>query len=254
MIKLIVSDVDGTLLLKNETVLDSRIMLSLQKLLDSGKKVAVASGRTYRSLAEIFKPLSDKLYFICCDGSTTVLDGKVLYTRSIGIGDVMTVVNHPSYSDCGIILCTPKMSYILKGGEDFAKEAYRQSLEEPQYLSGLYGLGELIVKICIYSKNGKAKPLGFMPKSLRISYLSDTWCEYVSTISNKGLAVSDLQMRLYLSKFDTLAMGDGINDIEMMKKAKYTVSVPNALDELKAFCNIHAEDAASFLEGVPNLM
>ncbi len=254
MIKLIVSDVDGTLLLKNESVLDSRIMLSLQKLLDGGKNVAVASGRTYRSLAEIFKPLSDRLYFICCDGSTTVHNGKVLYTRSIAIGDVMTVVNHPSYSDCGVILCTPKMSYILRGGEDFAKEAYRQSLEEPQYLSGLYGLTEPIVKICIYSKDGKAKPMGFMPKSLRVSYLSGSWCEYVSTIANKGLAVSDLQMRLYLSKFDTLAMGDGVNDMEMMKKAKYAVSVPYACDELKAVCNIHAEDAANFLEANPNLM
>ena len=248
MIKLVVSDVDGTLLLKNEEVLDSRIMLSLQKLIDGGITTAVASGRTYGSLCEIFKPLSDKLYFICCDGAVTVLDGKVLYTRSIPTTDVISIINHPSYIDCGIILCTPTKSYILKGDEDFALEAYRQSLEKPDYLSSFYGLCEPIVKICVFSKDGKAKPVSFMPKSLRVSYLSDTWCEYVSVIANKGLAVSDLQMRLYLSKFDTLAIGDGINDIEMMKKAKYSVSVPNSVKELKNFCNLHTDDVSEFLE------
>ena len=253
MIKLTVSDVDGTLLLKNETVLDSRILLSLQKLLDGGMKVAVASGRTYGSLCDIFKALSDKLNFICCDGAVTVQGDKVLYTRSISINDVISVINHPNYNDCGIILCTPKKSYILRGGEDFAEEAYRQSLEKCEFLASFYGLCEPVVKICIYSKDGKAKPMNFMSKSLRVSYLSDTWCEYVSTISNKGLAVSDLQMRLYLSKFDTLAIGDGKNDIEMMKKAKYAVSVPGSDAELESICNIHAEDAGTFLESIPNL-
>lgn len=253
MIKLIVSDVDGTLLLKDESVLDSKIMLSLQKLVDSGINVSVASGRTYKSLTEIFKPLSNKLYFICCDGGTTILDGKVLYTRTIAASDVLTVLNHPSYSDCGIILCTPKTSYILRGDEAFSHEAYRQSLENPEFLSGFYGLQEPVVKICIFSKDGKAKPMPFMPKSLRVSYLSNTWCEYVSVIANKGLAVSDLQMRLYLSKFDTLAIGDGINDIEMMKKAKYCVSVPNCSDELYKVCTIHVRDVAQFLDSIPDL-
>lgn len=253
MIKLTVSDVDGTLLLKNETVLDSRILLSLQKLLDGGMKVAVASGRTYGSLCDIFKPLSDKLYFICCDGAVTVQNDKVLYTRSISTNDVISVINHPNYSNCGIILCTPKKSYILRGDEAFSEEAYRQSLEKSEFLTSFYGLCEPVVKICIFSKEGKAKPMNFMSKALRVSYLSDTWCEYVSTISNKGLAVSDLQMRLYLSKFDTLAIGDGVNDIEMMKKAKYAVSVPDSSPELEAVCNIHAEDVGAFLDGVQNL-
>lgn len=253
MVKLTVSDVDGTLLLKDETVLDSRIMLSLQKLVENNMKVAVASGRTYRSLCEIFKPLSNKLYFICCDGSTTILDGKVLYTRPIPSSDVFTVLNHPSYSNCGIILCTPKTSYILRGDEDFCQEALRQSLEKAEFLDGIYKLQEPVIKICIFSKDGKAKPMSFMPKSLRVSYLSDSWCEYVSTIANKGLAVSDLQMRLYLSKLDTLAIGDGVNDVEMMKKAKYSVAVQGACEQLKNVCNLYTDDVAAFLDNLQNL-
>ena len=83
--------------------------------------------------------------------------------------------------------------------------------------------------------------------------MSDSWCEYVSTIANKGLAVSDLQMRLYLSKLDTLAIGDGVNDVEMMKKAKYSVAVQGACEQLKNVCNLYTDDVAAFLDNLQNL-
>ncbi|MBR2021258.1 MAG: HAD hydrolase family protein, partial [Clostridia bacterium] len=104
-----------------------------------------------------------------------------------------------------------------------------------------------IVKIAIWDKNGNAEPLGFLPKSLRVAYNVGEWCEYTSAISNKGLAVSDLQMRLYLTKFDTCAIGDGVNDIEMMKKAKVAVSANGAGQELRSVCNRHTDNVAEFL-------
>lgn len=250
MIKLVVSDVDGTILTKGQTSVPDSIFKAIENLKSAGKKVAVASGRTYASLENLFAPVKKDLYFICCDGAVIVHNDKVLYCKQIGVGDVIDVIKRPEYENCGILLCTPKISYVIQGSEDFAITAETQSGEETFYVERLYDIKEPIVKIAVWSKDGNAEQLNFMPKSLRVAYNVGEWCEYTSAISNKGLAVSDLQMRLYLTKFDTAAVGDGINDVEMMKKAKVTACANEAHEDLKAVCAYHTEDVAGFLENL----
>ena len=252
MIKLVVSDVDGTILKKGEESVPARVFEAIEKLKKAGKKVAVASGRTYGSLLKLFAPVKEDLYFICCDGAVTIHNDKVIYCKQIGIGDVMDVIRRPEYEGHGIVLCTPKTSYAVQGGDDFLAVAYCQSGEYALRNERLYDIKDPVAKIAVWSKSESATPLNFLPKSLRVAYNVGEWCEYTSAISNKGLAVSDLQMRLYLTKFDTAAIGDGINDVEMMKKAKIAVSANNAVEELKGVCNYHTEDVAGFLENLCN--
>lgn len=250
MIKLIVSDVDGTILTKEQNEVSGEMLCAIDALKKAGKKVAVASGRTYGSLENLFSAVKEDLYFICCDGAVIIHNDKVIYCKQIGVGDVIDVIKRPQYENCGILLCTPKIPYVIQGSEDFAITSETQSGEETFYVEKLYDIKEPIVKIAIWSREGNAEPVKFLPKSLRVAYNAGEWCEYTSAISNKGLAVSDLQMRLYLTKLDTAAIGDGVNDIEMMKKAKIAVSANGAGDELKAVCSYHTEDVAGFLENL----
>ena len=250
MIKLVVSDVDGTILKKGEEIVPARVFEAIEKLKKAGKKVAVASGRTYNSLVKLFSPVKEDLYFICCDGAVTIHNDKVIYCKQIGIGDVMDVIRRPEYDSHGVILCTPKTSYALRGGDDFLATAYCQSGEYVLREEKLYDIKDPVVKIAVWSKCGAAAPLNFLPKSLRVAYNVGEWCEYTSAISNKGLAVSDLQMRLYLTKFDTAAIGDGVNDVEMMKKAKIAVSANCAVQSLKDVCEFHTDDVAGFLDNL----
>ena len=250
MIKLIVSDVDGTILTNGNTEVSDKVFKAIEKLKSAGKIVAVASGRTYGSLEKLFAPVKQDLYFICCDGAVIIRNDKVVYCKQIGAGDVMDVIRRPEYDGYGILLCTPKIPYVIQGSEDFSITAETQSGEETFYVEKLYDIKDPIVKIAVWSKDGRAEPLNFLPKSLRVAYNVGEWCEYTSAISNKGLAVSDLQMRHYLTKFDTAAVGDGVNDIEMMKKAKIAASANRASDSLKICCNYHTDDVAGFLENL----
>lgn len=247
MIKLVISDVDGTILTKTETAVSEGVLSAIEKLKKAGKKVAVASGRTYGSLEKLFAPVKQDLYFICCDGAVIIHNDNVLYCKQIGAGDVIDIIRRPEYENCGILLCTPKIPYVVQGSEDFSITAETQSGEETFYIENLYSIKDPIVKIAVWSKDGRAEPLNFLPKSVRVAYNVGEWCEYTSAISNKGLALSDLQMRLYLSKLDTAAVGDGVNDIEMMKKAKISASANNSAKELDEFCCCHTDNVAEFL-------
>lgn len=247
MIKLVACDVDGTLLKCGETEPSERVLSAIVALKEAGKTVAIASGRTYGSLIRLFDSVKENVYFICCDGATTVYNGKVIYTKQIGIGDVLDLIRREEYDDASIMLCCPERSYVIKGSDEIFEAVKRESADVPEFCARLYDLKEPVVKIAIYSKNKKARKLQFFPKSLRVAYSSDEWCEYTSAISNKGLAISDLQTRLYLSKFDTLAIGDGENDVEMLKKAKIAVSANNAHSALSDVAGEHTDDVAEYL-------
>ncbi len=246
MIKLVVSDVDGTLLMSGKEQVEDKTLRAIEKLKNAGKNTAVASGRTYPSLEKLFYGVKDGLYFICCDGAVIVRDGKAVYTKQISSSDILSVIRY--YDDCSVVLCTPMKSYALKGKKDISDLVEKQTGERPLLLERLYDLKEPVCKIAVFSDESKAKPMAFMPKTLRVSYSANGWCEYTSAIADKGLAVSELQARLYLSKFDTACIGDGQNDAGMMKKAAVAVSANRHHPSLDAVCNYHTDDASGFLE------
>ena len=71
MVKLVVCDIDGTLLGKDQIQLEGDAAKALGALIESGKKVALASGRSYFSMRKVVssQPYADELYYICDDGA-----------------------------------------------------------------------------------------------------------------------------------------------------------------------------------------
>jgi len=64
MIKLIASDVDGTLVGDGEGKLDTRIVKAIRALHDKGIHFAVASGRQWISIENVFEEVKDKIFYI----------------------------------------------------------------------------------------------------------------------------------------------------------------------------------------------
>ncbi len=74
--------------------------------------------------------------------------------------------------------------------------------------------------------------------------------QYVNRFCDKGTALSDLQMRLMITKFETVCIGDSKNDIAMMHNAKRSFCVGSRSSELAKVCTdavISVEDAFKFI-------
>ena len=79
MIKLIASDLDGTLLDDNKN-LPSDFFETLDELEKRGITFAVASGRTYTAADHLFpEEYRKKIAFICDNGACTYLNGKITH-------------------------------------------------------------------------------------------------------------------------------------------------------------------------------
>ena len=71
--------------------------------------------------------------------------------------------------------------------------------------------------------------------------------QYVNRFADKGASLSDLQMRLMLTKFDTAAIGDGGNDVAMMRNAKHKLCIDSRSEELYSVCDAHFATAEQAL-------
>lgn len=252
MIKLVVCDIDGTLLKKGESGIDGRTAAALEGLYAKGKKICLASGRTYFGMRKIADTLSfaDDIYYVCCDGSVCIYKGKTLYHKPISIENILKFARNPEYSEFPIAYCSDKFSYAVRGYAGFAEELEEKGIDCVTSAAGIYDVKNPIYKIGVYGRDRKPAKLNPCPFELRTAYDADNILEYTSRFADKGLAVSDLQMRLYLSKFDTAALGDGDNDVEMFSKAKYTFARADGSEKLIAVSAQTFACAADVLENI----
>ena len=85
MIKLIASDLDGTLLQNGSQVLPDGICDQIRRLKEKGILFAAASGRQYANLRRLFAPVQDDIAYICENGCLVFYQGKLLYLSLIHI-------------------------------------------------------------------------------------------------------------------------------------------------------------------------
>jgi len=69
---------------------------------------------------------------------------------------------------------------------------------------------------------------------LKMTIAGDMWMDCMRPGINKGQAVKLLQDSLGIKPEETMAFGDQLNDIEMLKQAYYSFAVGNAREEVKA--------------------
>ena len=76
---------------------------------------------------------------------------------------------------------------------------------------------------------------------LQISCAGDMWLDCMAKDVNKGHAVKVIQDSLGIKPEETMAFGDQLNEVEMLKQAYYSFAVANARDEVKKAARFQAD-------------
>ena len=69
MIRIVFSDLDGTLIRYRQPEITQEIFDAVRELTAAGVVFCPASGRTHESLRQMFAPVADDVYFICENGA-----------------------------------------------------------------------------------------------------------------------------------------------------------------------------------------
>lgn len=211
--KLIFSDLDGTLLSRGETALGRNAVRAIGDLLSVGVKLAVASGRSYVELKHLFSDFENDIYFIASDGALTVYREKTLFSRPI-TAQSESFALHGKYriylkSDRAPVI----RDHLVRYGGHVAQIANLSEVTEEVY------------KMADYTNSDQ--------NALSLVYQDPRIREYVAPGTDKGRAASALMKQLGVLPEDTAAFGDGINDLPMFSAVGTGYAVMNARPDVK---------------------
>ncbi len=212
--KIVVSDVDGTLIYKGATFNRARFPLMLERLRQNGASFAVCSGRSYSELVSVLSPFDDKIFAIGCDGACTCESGTLLDGRPIDPPLLSELVAFHKALGCAAELHAVNTVYIIDAPFALYSGETRRLVNVVR-LENVEAISEPIYKATFY---GKITEPCTVP-ALRLCYRSNGVAEYVNAAASKYAAVESLLARLSLSFDDLLYFGDGKNDAELLTSA-----------------------------------
>ncbi|MBR3537877.1 MAG: HAD family hydrolase [Eubacterium sp.] len=239
MIRLIASDIDGTLVPDGTDRIDPRMMDVIRRLKEKGILFAGASGRQFLSMKKLFNPVWQDMYYITDNGSILRNADRVLVKHVIPRNVLMEMIRDAKMlPDCDIMLCGENAAYCEEYSEMFywLRDSYKFNVR----VLGDFemNLTDEIVKMSIYQKDHAEETVNrwFTPKwesRFNIASAGTMWMDIVEPDADKGSSLRELQKLLGIGPEETMVFGDNLNDLGMLRSAEESYAIGSARDEVK---------------------
>ncbi len=242
MIRLIATDLDGTLLDSGKR-LPKEFFDLVHELHRRDVRMVIASGRQYYNLLKIFEPVADELTFICENGAIVFEGRKLSYACPIDLElqqkALETVRRLP---DVHPIFCGVDSAYLDSDNAEFQRNAALYYERRTQVADiGATSRDDQICKIAVFdARGGEANSwpvIREMNDEFMVTLAGAQWIDFMKPGVNKGEAIKELQRRWQLTPENCMAFGDYLNDCEMMRECHWSYAMANAHPELAACCN-----------------
>ncbi len=246
MIKLIVTDIDGTLLPEGTHALDPEYFEVIRRLRDKGMQFAAASGRHWKSIDELFAPVREKIFYVADNGAYLGTWNRDLIVHTLP-KDTAAAIVREARKIPGVEIAASCADWIYmedKNGEcwKWLEEGYRYDL---RFTEDLTGVEEGILKLALDCPvNVDAIAAEFDKKfgdQAKMAVSGEKWLDIIPVGVNKAAAVKELQESLGILPEETMAFGDQLNDMEMLNQAYYSFAVGNAREEVKRAARFQAD-------------
>ena len=244
MIKLIASDMDGTLL-NDKNEIHEEFYKVFQELKKQNIIFAAASGRQYYNLAKRFEKIKDDMMFIAENGTFVVYKGEELLLNALDKETAIELIKiGRDIKESYVVLCGKKSAYIESKDERLIKEVEKY-YEEYKIVNDLTKVEDDILKVTICdfigSEENSYTYYNDYKEKLQVSVSGQIWLDITDKGVNKGLAINKLQELLNIKHEETMVFGDYLNDLEMMESAYHSYAMENAEEEVKKNARFIAE-------------
>ncbi|MBR1438554.1 MAG: HAD family phosphatase [Synergistaceae bacterium] len=247
-IKLIAFDLDGTLFNDKKEVTPETLR-TLEHASESGIEIVPATGRFWNAIPENVKAMKFIRYMISLNGAE-VFDIKEMKSLSS-----FTIPIERAETMCRVFDELPVIYDFVAGGQGYMKREHYNRIPETMIgewqvkvmtdmrrpVDDIYGaLREQkgVQKMQIYTldktlRENLLKSLPYVFPNVLFTSSVPNNIEINDTKANKGDGLKFLAGYLGIPLESTLAFGDGLNDISMIKAAGIGAAMSNAVDELK---------------------
>ncbi len=224
MYHLIATDLDGTLLLPDDSIGDYSHGV-LQRLLDAGKQVVIATGRSQPDVEAILRPYNLPVHLITANGARISSACKTLEASEHLPPQAVRALLDATRHD-------PDLVTNLYGQSRWFTNADSQLLARfmlnegfpPTVVTGDEFPIEAVEKVFFIHKDKDHEALAVLDEQLKSlvgdqvhSTFSSPFClEMMASSVSKGSALKKLADFLQVPLSECIAFGDGMNDVEML--------------------------------------
>lgn len=252
MMKLIASDLDGTLLQPHSKEVPDRLFPYIKKYSESGGLFVAASGRQYANLRRLFAPVQDDIAYICENGCLVIYKDTILYhahmPRSTG-EEILKGIQ--SQKDCEILLSGVDTCYIQPQNPSYETYIKEHVKNNTTVVNDIFSVKEPYFKISVYNPKGIEHSEKFFydtfQDQVNVVTSGNAWLDMMPKGIHKGSALAVLSESLNIPFKDMMAIGDHYNDLEMLQIVGYPTCVSNAQPGIKDICKFEAVNAADYM-------
>lgn len=233
MIKMIASDMDGTMLDENSELPEETFEL-IHALNERGVRFVASSGRRYSTLRWYFEPVADEMDYVASLGTQVYAEGQVIDREVFSYNAVLRLFRTTQVFDClHLVLYDRRRTFVLNDLSNY----------EPELDKDLKGVERLfdppspdvnIIKAAISYDRPRdimdmtyvlERELGdvftFMPSG-------NTWIDVTPRGVNKATGIQRLMDYYGLQRDEVMAFGDSMNDYAILRHVGHPVVMGNA--------------------------
>lgn len=262
MIKLVVSDMDGTLLNKSNRVTKESVN-AIQKMQEQGKKFVIITGRDPEEMKKFWKETGIVCDVLCANGACVLSsDGSVKYKHMLSYEQVEKISNvfeqydlvPTFYSDKGAIslllpheyfihlkeVMVPAFQLLVPNAiftdEDLMDIVKQTIFTKKDHLKE-YEIFKVITKSVDLERLYKAKEEVKKLSGILSVSTSKAYIEANEIKAQKGIALKEYAKEHGISLEEVIAIGDNENDSSMLSIPEIqSVAMGNAIEEVKNVC------------------
>lgn len=245
MIKLIASDLDGTLLYGRDNTVSEEMFELIREMKRKGILFAAASGRQYHNLKRLFAPVWEDMAFICENGAVVFYKDEIIARQAVPMEQLLeqiAIVDADEGTE--VALSSATTTYVRSKNPEYVrslKELGNHVTEVKEWTD----VTEECVKLAWFEREGAEKRLDYWQKKImppaRVVTSGAQWLDILYPDSHKGVGIRVLQKYFDLQRDEMAAFGDNDNDIEMMKAVGYPIAMENGKEGLKKLCSYHTD-------------
>ena len=236
MIKALFFDVDGTLVSFNTHTIPTSTVEALKEAKKRGVKLFIATGRPIQLLNNI--PEVEHLMdgYILATGALCTYEGKVVREDLIPKAEVETIIDFCKQRSLPAVVVGKEDIQLVNRNEQF--EDIFRNLLNVTYNKFDVPMDEVInqgvLQITPFITEAEEDIIKPQLKSCATARWHPAFCDINNSSADKANGIRAIAQQLDIDISETMAFGDGGNDISMLKAAGTSVAMGNALNKIKA--------------------
>ncbi|MSS76984.1 HAD family hydrolase [Anaerococcus sp. AGMB00486] len=255
MIKLFAIDLDGTTL-DNQSRLDNKVIEALKKLDENGIKFVFTSGRAKPSVDYLTSLTGFDNPTVANNGAIASINREnIIYENYLTYKNIEKLIefcenykllyqfyDHDTYYSNRV--CPERFSH-LKKKSDYGMNYQVNFSFSANPLNEIKNRNSNVLKFQIFpkeynklSKDRIIEEIRKFNKNLYITSSNDKVIEIMQKNVSKYQAICEVSDYLGINRDEIAAIGDQDNDIPMLKLAKLSFAVENAIDEVKEIADV----------------